>query len=187
MMYLSILLMNAVCVAFMSANESSIDKHILDSVAIKELYNAIRPAPMQNPMPYSTDNKAQYEYWRLAHRIETRKTFEDIFTSTEQEHFNHLTNEIFATNSYKIQYSKFRADPKVVDQYKKVAAILAKNKLIEKGVKYQESPSLSTFNQFIEINHDISDDAYKWMIAGSMFLYYIRQIERHHREASLLM
>ncbi len=169
----------------MQASEASLT-HTLDEIAMKELHEAIRPEPMENPMPISTDNRAQYEYWRLAHRMNTRQTFEDIFSSIEKKYFNDLTNEIFASDSYNIQYKKFLGDPKQVDQYKKVAAILAKNKLTEKGVKYQNNPSFNTFKQFIEINHDITDDAYKWMIAGSMFLYYLRQIEREHRERWLL-
>jgi hypothetical protein len=184
-MCLFIVLLVALWSGFVQANDvDMLRHHVLDSVALKELYNATKN---ESTSPVATDNRARFEYWQLADRIRRDKEHEKIFTVSELEYFDDLTNQIFATNSYKIQFNKFQVNPTRADKFRKVAAILAKHTLETKGVKYQQNPSLSTFDQFIEINHDISGEAIDWMIAGSMFLYYLRQIERKHREAFLLI
>ncbi len=158
--------------------------HKLDDIALKELYKASKPKSMENPMPFGTDNRAQYEYWQLAHRIRTKKTFESIFTKNEQECFNNLAEKILQADTYQIAFREAKETKITWDQYRKIGAILAKNKLIDKGVKYQSEPSKSSFDKFLDVNINIDEEAIPWMIAGSMFLYYLRQIERENRITS---
>jgi hypothetical protein len=150
--------------------------HMLDDIALQELCNHTKAKLAEA----SVGGRAQHEYWSLVDRIENHKIYKKIFKLKEQEYFDSLSNKIFQDKTYREAFQLVKCNKIEWKQYRGIGAMLAKKELEKSGVKYQTDPKSATFNQFLEVNHDISDEAVPWMIAGSMFLYYLRQIERIH-------
>jgi hypothetical protein len=174
-----VLLFGIIIGSFLQTSEI-IFMHKLDTISLQNLYEVIKPPEMENPMPFSTDNRAQYEYWQLAHRIESTESLSHIFTNDQQACFNELTAVILECDSYQKILKRAQKNEITWDRFRHIGAIIAKIKLVKVGIKYYSNSSQNTFDQFLKANENISIEVVPWMIADTMFFYYLQQIERSH-------
>lgn len=173
-------LFGALLSIFVHANDNGV-MHKLDDKGMQELHELIKCNAQYDNLYVVTESKAQYEYWALADRIQRHTFHEKVFNSKEQQCIDELICIIFQDKMYKDAFAQAKCNKIEWTQYRRIGALLAKKELERRGVKYQEKPSLASFDEFLKVNTEISDEAVPWMIAGSMFLFYLRQIERNHQ------
>ncbi|MFZ5953917.1 MAG: hypothetical protein ACOYT8_02320 [Candidatus Dependentiae bacterium] len=100
--------------------------------------------------------------------METRYTLDELFELHEKDtHYQELYKKAKEENSLEAW-----------NNYRIGAYHVGKEILQTKGVCFQTNPSSRSYEEFLRANKDLPEAAKKWLLAGNIILYYIRQIQR---------
>lgn len=176
-----IILVSLVFCGIINSMDNTLNKVILDGQAIDEFMSSMRTT-LDTCKQLPAENKAVAFYngltgWVQSYKNdtynayfphETRSVVDALFDAhTNDNQFNTLYEQAKNTNTLE-SWNTFR-----LSSYQ-----IGKKILESKGVKFQPNPQARSYEDFIKANHDIQDSSKPWLLAGTVILFYVRQMQR---------